>query len=341
MQELELGTMAVGTPGSGERLGADAEADGYDVALLSDSQNLRGDPYGQLALMARATERVRIGTGVTNPVTRHPAVTAAAIAALHVESGGRAILGIGRGDSALAHIGRGPAPMRTYERYIRAVRTYLDGDAVDQHGFPSRLVWLDRHDLPRVPIDMSCSGPRSIALAAQLADRVTFAVGAAPERLSWAVQMARTAAQEAGRDPDAIRFGAWVNVAIDDDRERAIESLRGGVGTFAHFSGMSDSPTDEQPEILQRVSRTLQSEYDTRRHGEASAPHASHLDDEFIDWFAIAGSPDHVVERLRELVGLGLRHLYFPGALAGGTREPMVATVLPALREHAAAAAGG
>ena len=66
--ELELGAMAVGAPGQGERLGAAAEADGYDIALLSDSQNLRGDPYGQLALMARSTERVRIGTGVTNPV---------------------------------------------------------------------------------------------------------------------------------------------------------------------------------------------------------------------------------------------------------------------------------
>ena len=114
---------------------------------------------------------MRIGTGVTNPVTRHPAVTAAAIAALHVESGGRAILGIGRGDSALAHIGREPARMRTYEGYVRDVRAYLEGESVDQRGFPSRLVWLDQHDLPRVPIDMSCSGPRSIALAAQLADR--------------------------------------------------------------------------------------------------------------------------------------------------------------------------
>ena len=68
-------------------------------------------------------------------------------------------------------------------------------------------MWLDRYDLPRIPIDMSCSGPRSIALGAQLADRVTFAVGAAPERVDWALQIARRAAEEAGRDPDAIRFG--------------------------------------------------------------------------------------------------------------------------------------
>ena len=69
--------------------------------------------------------------------------------------------------------------------------------------------------------------------------------------------------------------GAWVNVAVDEDRQRGIDSLRGGVGTFAHFSSMSDSPTATQPETLQRVSRALQREYDTRRHGRGE--HASHV----------------------------------------------------------------
>lgn len=132
-----------------------------------------------------------------------------------------------------------------------------------------------------------------------------------------------------------------MNVAVDEDRQRGIDSLRGGVGTFAHFSSMSDSPTATQPETLQRVSRALQREYDTRRHGEANTPHTSLLDHEFIDWFAIAGSTNRVIERLHELIGIGLRHLYFPGAMTAGTREQMTAAVLPALRERADAVAGG
>src|SRR4051812_50100106 len=95
-----------------------------------DSQNLAGDPFVGLALAARETSTLQLGTGVTNPATRHPAATASAIASVHAASGGRAHLGIGRGDSALAHIGLAPAPVAHFERYIRAVRAYLRGEPV-------------------------------------------------------------------------------------------------------------------------------------------------------------------------------------------------------------------
>src|SRR5665809_145521 len=60
------------------------EALGFDGLLLADSQNLEGDVYVELALAAGATERIRLGVGVTNPLTRHAAVTASAIATVQV-----------------------------------------------------------------------------------------------------------------------------------------------------------------------------------------------------------------------------------------------------------------
>jgi 5,10-methylenetetrahydromethanopterin reductase len=72
--------------------------------LLADSQNLVGDVFVELGVLARATRRLGLGTGVINPVTRHPAVTAAAIASLQLGSGGRAVL-VGRGDSSLTQLG--------------------------------------------------------------------------------------------------------------------------------------------------------------------------------------------------------------------------------------------
>ncbi len=86
------------------------EALGWDGMSLTDSQNLSPDVYVALTIAAQANERLQLGPGVTNPVTRHPAVTASAIAALQQLSGGRAMLGLGRGDSALFNIGRKPAP---------------------------------------------------------------------------------------------------------------------------------------------------------------------------------------------------------------------------------------
>src|SRR5205823_9520220 len=88
-----------------------------------DSQNLAGDPWVGLALAAHETERLRLGTAVTNPVTRHPAVTAAAAVTLQVASAGRFFLGIGRGDSALAHLGRAPASVATFDRYLAVLRS--------------------------------------------------------------------------------------------------------------------------------------------------------------------------------------------------------------------------
>jgi 5,10-methylenetetrahydromethanopterin reductase len=104
------------------------EAAGYDGLLLVDSQNLAGDTYVALTAAALATSTLQLATGVTNPLTRHPASTASAIASVHAESGGRAVLGIGRGDSALAHLGRAPASVGYFERYLQTVVSYLRGE---------------------------------------------------------------------------------------------------------------------------------------------------------------------------------------------------------------------
>lgn len=66
------------------------ESAGWDGIYLADTQNLAADVHVSLGIMATATERLRLVTGVTNPVTRHPAVTATAIATVHAASAGRA-----------------------------------------------------------------------------------------------------------------------------------------------------------------------------------------------------------------------------------------------------------
>src|SRR2546428_10271823 len=91
------------------RLARLAEANGFDYCWLFDSHVLWPDPYPILTLIAQATERLRLGTCVTNPGSREPSVTASALAVLQIVSGGRMELGIGRGDSARRGVGRPPA----------------------------------------------------------------------------------------------------------------------------------------------------------------------------------------------------------------------------------------
>ena len=72
--------MGAGVPRAGAAFAERAEALGWDGLLMVDSQNLVGDCFIALALAAQVTSTLRLGTGVTNPWTRHPAVTASAIA---------------------------------------------------------------------------------------------------------------------------------------------------------------------------------------------------------------------------------------------------------------------
>ncbi|MFI5317207.1 MAG: LLM class flavin-dependent oxidoreductase [Myxococcota bacterium] len=335
----EIWTISVPLPKHAGDLAARAEAAGYDGIAFTDSQNLTGDVFAGLALAAKATTRLKLATGVTNPVTRHPAAAASAIATIQALSGGRAVLGVGRGDSALFQIGLEPAPLPAFERFLSQVAEYLRGGGVKIDGFESRLRWLADLRLPPVPIDVAATGPRVIELAARIADRITFAVGANPERLRWGIEKARSARRAAGLDPDALEFGAYANVAPHPDLSIARELARGGVGTFAHFSGMRGSSADGVAPQDRAVFEGIHARYDRANHTLGRARHAAALDADFLDRFAILGPTQECVVRLRELVDAGVSKLVLTGASfdadrgeAQRSRDLLEREVLPSLR---------
>src|SRR5437870_13481403 len=136
---MDVGVLAVAGPGRAADTARRLEALGLHTVLFPDSQNLAPEVWGQLMLAANATERIHLGPGVSNSITRDAAVTASAALALQVESGGRAVLGIGRGASSVQRIGRREDPVASFERYLTAVQAYLAGEAGDRDGVASRL----------------------------------------------------------------------------------------------------------------------------------------------------------------------------------------------------------
>src|SRR3954452_16345117 len=206
-----------------------AETAGWDGITFTDSQNLVGDPFVAVALAAGATERLRFATGVTNAFTRHPAALANVAATVQETSGGRFVLGIGRGDTALFHLGRKPMPVAAFLDAVTDLQAYLANDTIDCAGRASRLQFLDRVHQPKVPLDIAVSGPRMIEFAGRIAERVTLAVGADPERVEWALDLARKAAADAGRDPAEISFGAYVNIGCHTDIDAARALISGAV----------------------------------------------------------------------------------------------------------------
>src|SRR6476469_5555427 len=161
---LQLWTMGLPEPGSAPFQAELAQLAGWDGITFVDSQNLVGDPFVAIALAAKAVDTLRFATGVTNAFTRHPAALATVAATVQEESDGRFVLGIGRGHTALFHLGHPPMPVSTF---------------------------ADRARDPKVPLDVAASGPRMLELAGGMAEQVTLAVGADPDRVAWALDLAR------------------------------------------------------------------------------------------------------------------------------------------------------
>ncbi len=318
---VELFTMSIPETGLAEVLSERAEAAGWDGITFTDSQNLVGDPFVAIALGAKATERLQFMTGVTNPATRHPAALATVAATVQETSGGRMVLGIGRGDTALFHLGRPPMPLADFFARTEQLHTYLQRGTLDLDGFASRLRWLERAKQSPVPLDVAASGPKVIAFAARTAERITFATGADPDRLRWAIELARAAQRDAGREADDVSFGAYVTVGCHPDRSAARALVRGSVAAFAHFSAMPGSTgagLDEHDRALvAEVGRT----YDSNLHLVNSAAHAQVLPDEFVDRFAVIGDAETCGKRLRELVDAGLDRLVVTGPSFGANRD--------------------
>ena len=140
MSEMEVWLHGFAFPGRVAELARRAEEWGFTGLLVADSQNLTADIWVELALAVAATSRLRLGPGVTNPVTRDVAVSACAAATLQAESDGRATLGFAQGDSALSQIGRNRLSVAEFERQLQILQAFLRGEEVQ---LPERHVELD------------------------------------------------------------------------------------------------------------------------------------------------------------------------------------------------------
>ena len=318
---METGLVLAPRIGRTARVAQKVERLGFSTLLLTDSQNLAPEVFTQLVVAAKATTRLRLGTGVTNPITRDSAALASAALSLQAESGGRMVLGIGRGDSAVQRIGKDLHPLADFRRYVDELQGYLRGESVRRGEFDSRLEWYRSVDQPKVPVQIAATGPKVIELAARHADAVMLAIGADVEHLGSALARARAAAQAAGRAKGAVRFGAFINVVLHPDVDVARAAVRGAAASFARFSSFPGSPVASLPAPLQSAVAHLREHYDMKDHTRQSSPHARAMEDAFVDWFALAGPPERVMPRFEALAALGLDFIYLVSASSDTHRD--------------------
>lgn len=295
---------------------------GFDVALIPDSQALVREVYVTLTACAANTSRITLGTGITNPLTRHPSVTASAIASLNDLSSGRALLGIGRGDSAVRKIGHEIVPLKSYRAYVEAVRGLLAGEVVEYEGARFALEWLSRPVQKPVPIDMAASGPKNLALAGELADRVSMWLPADAELIARAAASVRAGAERARRDPVKVQLGAYFPCFLSSDLRKAREVVRGAAAVGVNFFAWDKSVRIEDlPAPLAAEAQKLRGQYSFSGHGQSESAHARLLSEAFIDWACLVGSAEACVDRLQGLFAQGLQYVYFLIGAVGVSEE--------------------
>ncbi len=345
-RQIEFWMASANIGGESRKIARQAESEGFDGVTFGDTECQNPDAFLGLALAAGVTDTLQLGVGVTNPVIRHPAALACAMATLQLESGGRAILGIGRGDSAVKKIGLAASSVEELEGFLSRLQGYLSGEVVDEDGPLAQLIWMKPLSVPKVPVDVAASGPGVIAVGARRAERLTFNVGADPERLRGCIEIAEQAGRAAGRRLEDLSLGAFVNVAPHSDVAMARELVKPVVAVYARFSGSARPGKDLGAADL-AVIRAVSERYDMSRHGHSGASHLAYLTDDFVDRFAVAGTPDQCIERLVALAALGIQRFAVVGPsrdtdpeVTAESRRLLTQVVLPAVRTSVEAKLG-
>ena len=205
----------------------DAEKAGFDSLWVGDSllARPRGEPLTMLAGVAGATTRVQLGTAVLLPLLRHPLTLAHRLATLDRVSRGRLIVGVGPGadlpgtHAELAAVGvpsdrRVSAMLSAIEKCRRLWRNEEPGLELE----PRPL----RSDGP--PIWLGGGGPRMLRLAGTTFDG-WLPLSPTTDDFASGLRSVREAAEKAGRDPDSVAIGAYLTIAVADDRGEAAKLM--------------------------------------------------------------------------------------------------------------------
>jgi probable F420-dependent oxidoreductase len=281
-----------------------AEENGFSHAWLWDSHVLWQEVYPIFTLMAAGTTNIHIGPCVTNPVTRDPTVTAAAMATLNEISGGRMEMGIGRGDSAQRVLGRHPVTVAALEQACRTIRDLAEGREVDLDGTAVQLKWSEGH---RLPVWVAAYGPQALRCAGRVADGLIMQL-ADPFIIEWSLQYLREGAEQAGRDPGGITVMAAAPAYLSADLAHARDQVRwfpalvsNHVVDLVHRYHGGVLP-DELTDYIAARKR-----YDYAHHGRAGSDNAEFVTDEVVDRFCVLGTPEQVRAKLGQLQDLGVQ----------------------------------
>jgi 5,10-methylenetetrahydromethanopterin reductase len=310
---------------------AQCESLGLDGFWAAD-QRWGRDVWVLLAACAMTTSRLFLGTRVIDPYSRHPAMTAVALATLQELSGGRAVLGIGAGGSGFREMGiRRDHPVVAIREAVELIRALMAGGLVEYDGALVRLAGA-KLEFGAVPaqIVVVSRGPRLLQLGGEIADGVMIASLASAPGIRWArAQVEAGMATASRQDPLDLSVMAYISMSDDPDAARA--AVRRGIAAALIGSNPSFEFLDVSGlKLTDELRSVLKGRVDAAKVMDA-VPTA------YVERLAIAGTPTQCLDRILELQAEGLGHIVLaPLPVPGDSVESLIASfareVLPQLR---------
>jgi probable F420-dependent oxidoreductase len=299
-----------------------AEELGLGTAFISERYN-RKEAATLSGAAAAVTNGIRIATAATNHNTRHPMVTASYALTMQSLTGGRFVLGLGRGVPVVQDAyGIPHITTAELEDFVGIIRRLFRGEAVVGHSGPAGrfpALHLDSSLDEPLPLGLVAFGPNSLELGGRCFDQVVLHTFFTDETTARCVQIVKTAADKAGRDPDSVEV--WSCFATVGDHIPADDRLMKLVGRLgSYLQGYGDllvRTNGWDPAVLERfladpVVRSVRGldVVGTREQLE----HVADLIP--AEWFAPAatGAPADCVAAIRNQLDLGCDGVIMHGA---------------------------
>jgi 5,10-methylenetetrahydromethanopterin reductase len=283
-----------------------AEDAGVDRLGISDVI-FYPDTYELQALCATVTKRIKIGSLVTNPFTRHPVITAAAVSTLDEISNGRAFLGIGAGaDIAKLGVLHSP-PAPAIREAVRIIRDLLSGNVVsfqaNEYQLSSKETKLEFPPNHAVPILIGTRSPKVAKLAGEMADIIV--IGAryiSDQQLMKYLGWISEGAAKAKRNVRNLEIAPRLTICASRDGDLAKRSVKLYAAYYLALLKPPDLLIEEDK--LQKITNAVR-----RVRGWYFSPNVQYpeeiddlIDEEIVDKFAVAGTPDECIVKIRNII---------------------------------------
>ncbi len=331
-----------------------ADEAGLDAILVSEDPD-GWDAFAVLSALAGSTERIRLGTGVTNPYLRHPNQIAAAVSTLDRLSGGRAFLGLGRGQAEWYARSFGMAtgkPLAVLEETVELLRAWFQPPhRANGHGVSGQPPHFPIDDWERgvgplqenLPIYLAAVGPKALALTGRIADGLIINDLASPAFIGRAIADMRREAEAAGRDGSTLAVFLRGGITTTDKPEPILERRKTTIAMIHALPGMEpllETPGFDHEAIIAEVRRHMRTGEilargggfaDLRRAGDLEAAKAV-IPTELVARLALVGPARELRERLGTLAELGVTHVFLspPGpSVSADDLAKTMATLTP------------